>query len=93
VARASRNLTKALITKTLACTARGLFRIVAAVIAPCSVKAKGRYLTFLFDAVTICDRMVCASLAVSWNMKLSGNHSRVQIMLSPLLAAVYRPLL
>ncbi len=40
---------------------------------PCSVKAKGGADTFLFDAVTNCDRFSRTSSAVSWNMKSGGN--------------------
>ena len=37
-----RSFTKALTTKTLISTANGELRIVAAIMAPCSVKTKGR---------------------------------------------------
>ena len=37
----------------------------AAMIAPCSVKAKGRYRSLRFDAVTICDRMASTSSEVA----------------------------
>jgi hypothetical protein len=51
--------------------ARGLFRTLAAWMAPCSVKAKGRYLMFwprpVFK-VANCDLERSASSGVSWNM-------------------------
>ena len=44
-------------TKTDISAARWLRRILAAINAPCSVKAQGRCLIFRRDAVTICDRI------------------------------------
>jgi len=52
----ARNFTKARTTNTLIATARSLFNTLAAMIAPCSVKAYAKYLMFcpLFK-VAICD--------------------------------------
>ncbi len=43
--------TKARTTKTLICIARGLRSMFAAMIAPCSVKAKGRYPRFWLQGI------------------------------------------
>ena len=51
----SRSLTKARTTNRLTSTACGELRMVAAMMAPCSVKTYGRKRMFLFDAVAFCD--------------------------------------
>jgi len=63
----------------LICTARGLFSTVAAMIAPCSVNASGKYLMFWprFN-ITECDLERCASIAsslVSLSAKSGGKRS------------------
>ena len=50
-------------------TAIGLFSTLASMATPCSVNAKGGAEVFLFDAITICDRIFRTSAPVSWNMK------------------------
>src|SRR5437588_11133640 len=70
------------------CTARELRRTLESIATPCSVKAKGRYLTFWprfkvtfcdlerllrWEVVTIRDLILSCSAFVSWNMKSDGN--------------------
>ena len=50
-----------------------LFRTPESMATLCSIKAKGGADTFLFDAVTNCDRLFRTSSAVNWNMKSGGN--------------------
>ena len=40
--------------------------------------AEGIFIPFLFDAVTYCDRMIADSSLVRYNMKSSGNLSRLR---------------
>jgi len=65
------------------CVARGLLSTLAAMIAPCSVKAAGRYLMFCPRfKVTICDLerwMPSASTNVKRNMKSAGNLSALRL--------------
>jgi hypothetical protein len=74
-----RNRTKARTTKTLIWTACGLFSTLAAMIAPCSVKAYGRYLMFCprFN-ITDCDLERDSASGACSNMKSSRDmaHSR-----------------
>ena len=67
--------TKALIMEMLTATAIGLFSTLASMAPPCSVKAKGAAEAFLFDAVTICDRIFSTSSAVNRNIKSAGKRS------------------
>ena len=64
-ANCSRICMKARTTKTLVATASGLFNAVAAMIAPCSVKAWGRYFIFCPRfKVTNCD-LECSTASAS----------------------------
>lgn len=77
VARTSRSRTKARTTYTETSTARGELSTVAAIRAPCSVKASGslrRPPRPWFD-VAICDIKSAYSADVSWNMKSAGKRS------------------
>ena len=70
---AARMRTKARTTNTLIWTARGLLSTLAAMRAPCSVKAYGKYLIFAPRfKITSCDLERCtfsASSRVNWNKK------------------------
>lgn len=80
VARASRNWTKARTTYRDISTARGEFRTVAAMSAPCSVNANGnlrRPPRPVFD-VAICDIKVAYSGSSSRNMKSAGKRSALR---------------
>src|SRR5438477_2140559 len=79
----SRNLRNARTTKMLIWTARRLLRTVAAMSAPCSVKASGAYLTWapLFK-VTDCDlerRIAVMSSLLRRNAKSGGNRSALRL--------------
>ena len=80
VASTSRNCTKARTTYSETSTAREVFRTVAAISAPCSVKASGslrRPPRPVFD-VAIFDIQSAYSAALIWNMKSSGNRSALR---------------
>jgi hypothetical protein len=68
----------ALTTYTLISTARSLFRVVAAMIAPCSVNAQGRWRRppQLRLEVTDCDLKIFNSAFVTRKTKSSGNRRR-----------------
>gem|GEM_PF-2752773 len=75
VSRYCRTCTNARMIEMLAATAIGLFSTLASMATPCSVKAKGGAEVFLFNAVTICDRMFSTSSAVNRNIKSEGKRS------------------
>ena len=67
----------------LASMAMSLFRTLASMIMPCSVKAYGLFRTPIFAycsrlEVAICDLQSFSSSFVSWNMKLSGKRLAVR---------------
>jgi hypothetical protein len=86
VASTRRNRTKARTTIMLTWMARGELTTLAAMIAPCSVKTKGRVLRptrprVVFE-VANCDLKTAASAWVSRNMKSFGNRSALRLTAS-----------
>jgi len=70
---AVRNCTKARTTKTLISTAPGLFSTVAAMMAPCSVNASGRFRVPPQLDVANCDIKLRTSSSETSKMKSAGN--------------------
>src|SRR5207302_5945875 len=69
-------------TYRLACIARGELRTVAAISAPCSVKANGGRRKAIFAAeldITDCDLQIENSLADKRNIKSAGKRSRLRL--------------
>ncbi len=87
----SRKRTKARETYTETSMARGLLRMLAAMMAPCSVKARDRYLRcwprpgasmVLASKVANCDLKAAHSSAVRANTKSAGNLARLRLTAS-----------
>jgi hypothetical protein len=77
-------------------TARGLLRTVAAMTAPCSVKAVGKYRLPPRPGfeVAICNLKRLASSAFNWNRKSAGNRRvllRLVVLLLPAHLACWSP--